>query len=98
MLVFRYEMPDGGGPFFTLDGVQRRTGMKLSHSNLVYGCKRIKDLALYFHNIADIPSECRIVGRNIPDDQVIVFGLQVAFPKEIILKGLNQVIQNGEDI
>ena len=39
MLIYRYEMPDGGGPFFTLDGVQRRTGVKLPPSEYIFGCK-----------------------------------------------------------
>ena len=84
MIVYRYEMPDGGGPFFTLDGVQRRTGVQLPSSDYVFGCSSEEDLNKYFNGVKDIPTECKVVVRDIPDEMVAIIGNQVMFPKQIV--------------
>lgn len=85
MKVYRYEMPDGGGPFFTLDGIQRRTGVKLPSSDYVSGCDNLDNLDKYFHGIQNIPEECKIVAREIPDELVLRIKTgQVIFPKYLI--------------
>lgn len=81
MKVYRYEMPDKGGPFFTLDGVQRRTGICIQVSDYVFGCLSRDDLTSHFHGTANFPEECKIVVREVPDDAVINVGNQVMFPK-----------------
>ena len=87
MIVYRLEMPDGGGPFFTLEGVQRRTGMQLPPSEFVFGCHSEADLDKYFKFKKGIPKECKVVVREIPDELCKDFGLQIMFPREIIKKG-----------
>lgn len=84
MKVYRYEMPDGGGPFFTLDGVQRRTGVQLPSSDYIFGCSSEEELDKYFNGVKDIPAECGVVVRDIPDEMIILVGDQIMFPKQII--------------
>ena len=84
MKVYRYEMPDGGGPFFTLSGIQRRTGVCVQVSTYVFGCLNKDDLVNHFHGTLDFPEECKIVTREIPDDVIINVGNQVMFPKEFV--------------
>lgn len=84
MLVYRYEMPDGGGPFFTLDGVQRRTGVKLPSATFACGCSTLEKLEEYFNHCSNIPQECKLVVRDIPDEFVMISEDQVIFPKRFI--------------
>ena len=84
MLVYRYEMPDKGGPFFTINGVQRRTGVKLKTSEFVFGCKNEEDLDHYFEGCLDLPSNLKLVVRDIPDDKIIFLDNQLLFPKEFL--------------
>ena len=84
MLIYRYEMPDGGGPFFTLDGVQRRTGVKLPPSEYIFGCKNIDDLNKYFNNVENISEECKIVVRDIPANEIYYLGNQIMFKKSLL--------------
>lgn len=84
MKVYRLEMPDGGGPFFTLDGVQRRTGVKLPSADFACGCPTLEKLNEYFNKCSNIPQECKVVIREIPDEFVMYSEDQVIFPKRFI--------------
>lgn len=80
-------MPDGGGPFFTLEGVQRSTGVRLPSSDYAFGCHSVEDLNKYFRNKQVVLDRCQVVVRDIPDELCKDFGLQIMFPKDIITKG-----------
>lgn len=86
MLTYRVEMPDLGGPFFTFDGVQRRTGVKIMDSEYVFAFRSMNDLHNYFRG-NDIPEGCRIVVRDLPIDKIVIFDTKVMIPKKLILQG-----------
>jgi len=87
MIVYRYEMPDGGGPFFTLGGIQRRTGVQMPPSAYVFGCTNFEDINKYFQGKDSIPKECKLVKREIPDQYVVRISDQAMFPKTFIEEG-----------
>lgn len=49
-LVYRYEYPDGGGPYFTPDGVMREpppSQIHIARDKYLYGCDSLKNLIDY---------------------------------------------------
>ena len=92
MLVYRYEYPDGGGPWFYPDGTERQP---LRHKDLYYrenckyafGCKSKESLLRYFdpsngHRISLIGSQIKVY--DIPKKEVIELNNQLMFPKHYI--------------
>lgn len=61
MIIYRYEYPDGGGPFLTREGVSRTHPEYQFDDNTLYGCNTIEHLKDWFarRNI-DIPDEMQI--------------------------------------
>ena len=96
MKIYRYEMPDFGGPFFTLDGTQRRTGYKMAHvAEWVFGATSAEELEEYFNGVRDIPYGCKIVVREIPDKYLFYIKGQVAFDKVLLFEcPIEEVIFN----
>lgn len=56
MTYYRYELPDGGGPFFTKDGKLRANTSFLSHDNTLSVCDSIETLKKWFSE-RKIPTE-----------------------------------------
>lgn len=48
MIIYRYEYPDGGGPFLTRDGVSRTNPEYVFDDNTLYGCDTIEHLNEWF--------------------------------------------------
>lgn len=48
MIIYRYELPDGGGPFCTKDGRVRDDPSISFNDDTLYGCKSIEELKLWF--------------------------------------------------
>lgn len=48
MIIYRYEYPDGGGPFLTRDGVSRTHPEYQFDDNTLYGAVSIKALENWF--------------------------------------------------
>lgn len=87
MLVYRYEKPDGGGPWFYKDG---RVRYPLPHEYLyinsqekfLYGCDSLKSLFEYFSTQKVDVNNCTIQTYDIPERKVIKIGKgQVKFLK-----------------
>lgn len=87
MLVYRYEKPDGGGPWFYKDGTVR---YPLPHEHLyidsqekyLYGCDSLKSLFDYFSTQKVDVNNCTIQTYNIPEKRIIKMGNgQVKFLK-----------------
>lgn len=78
MRVYRYEKPDGGGPWFTRDGIQRNHGPmppKFSDS-VLYGCTSLESLFSYSrdpaHNIN--LNDCEIKIYEVPEHDITKAG------------------------
>ncbi len=85
MKIYRYEMPDGGGPYFTLNGIQRKTKENFHLSfDYVFGCESEEDLKNYFKGKEEDIKECEIIVRDIPDNLIIKTKKQIIFPKFLI--------------
>lgn len=50
MVIYRYELPDGGGPFFTKDGHNRIYPSIIFNDNTISGCGNITLLDDWFRN------------------------------------------------
>ncbi len=78
MRVYRYERPDGGGPWFTRDGVQRndRPMPKKFSDNILYGCTSLDSLFAYFrdpvHNV-DL-GDCTVRVYEVPEHDITKAG------------------------
>ena len=48
MIIYRYEYPDGGGPFLTREGVSRTHPEYVFDDNTLYGCDSIESLNDWF--------------------------------------------------
>ena len=76
MLVYRYEKPDGGGPWFYKDGTVR---CPLPHEHLyideqegyLYGCDSLESLFNYFLKQKVDMNNCTIKTYEIPDEEII---------------------------
>jgi len=85
MKIYRYEMEDGGGPYFTFDGAQRKTGQKIQENfNYVFGCESEEQLKAYFKGKEKEIKDCEIIVRDIPDEYITKLKKQVIFPKFLI--------------
>ena len=89
--VYRYEMPDGGGVNFTLDGVHRRSGICFPTQDVVYGYTSEEGLNEYFASRGGIPKECSLVVYEIPDNEVMVSETgQAIFNKKFVVERLKE--------
>ena len=77
-------MPDGGGPFYTFDGVHRLSGIPMPPSDYLSGCGSKEDLEEYFRKVNNIPDGCKIVEREIPDEYVKISMHELLFPKKFV--------------
>lgn len=87
MKVYRYEKPDGGGPFFTFYGINRFTHQR-DDDNFLSGCLSIEDLKKYFLFQEDILEECVLQEYDIPDEEIEYGASHVYFPKKYSQKYL----------
>lgn len=90
MLVYRYEHPDGGGPWFYRNGMVR---YPLPDENLyldnqekyLYGCNSLESLHKYFATQKVDTKNCTIEIYDIPERYIIKLGeYQVKFLKKYI--------------
>lgn len=85
MRVYRYEMEDGGGPWFTRDGSSRGTFIDIKFNDgVLYGCTSLEELFDYFrqetHKVDLV--DCTVKVYEIPDEDIeIISPGQVVFPK-----------------
>ena len=61
MIIYRYEYPDGGGPFLTRYGISRTNPIFQFNDNTLHGCDSIEHLKEWFtsRNI-ELPEEIQI--------------------------------------
>ena len=59
MIFFRYEKEDGGGPYFTFDGINRIT-KKISEDDTLDGCLTIQTLKNWFVGKETVLQNCSI--------------------------------------
>lgn len=81
MKIYRYERPDGGGPFCTIDGKLRINKNITYNNNLLFGCSSIEQLFKWFENYQSLLYGCKIKIYDIPDSEVIIGEDEVLFPK-----------------
>ena len=63
IIFFRYEKEDGGGPYFSFDGVNRITKEK-GFDDTLDGCLTIKDLKHWFTGKEEVLQNCYIKKYN----------------------------------
>ena len=94
MRVYRYEMLDGGGPTFTLDGVHRKSGVQVPTElpGYVSGWNDYQMLMDYGQTRGFDTTLCRIVTYDIPDDEIRIIPTtgQLFFPKFYVYKRLGK--------
>lgn len=87
MVLYRYEMPDGGGPYVTPDGYIR--GMSKEKQvdgpytdGFKYCCKSIKELKKYFLERTEpfFLKQCEIKIYEVPDNLVKYNGYSYKIP------------------
>lgn len=85
MRVYRYEMEDGGGPWFTRDGSLREKPVEIRFSDdVLYGCTSLEELFDYFRQESHKVNlqDCIVKVYEIPNEDIEVISKgQVAFPK-----------------
>jgi len=59
-IFYRYEKEDGGGPFFTKDGINRQMG-DICNDDTLNGCLSVEDLNSWFNKRNIDISDCKIV-------------------------------------
>lgn len=60
MIFYRYEKRDGGGPYFTRNGMNRITGEQYIDSDTLDGALTKDDLYHWFLNKENVLNNCRI--------------------------------------
>lgn len=83
MLIYRYEMLDGGGPYCTRDGKLRSDLTLQMNDPWLYGCVSLESLVQYWkqQNVPELLKDCTIKIYDIPEEQVHKGTRQVIFPK-----------------
>ena len=85
MKIYRYEKADGGGPWFTLDGVGRFNEDVFMKDDVLYGCGSREELDKYFAEPAhrvDL-SDCRLLCYIVPEEECrILRSGEIEFPKK----------------
>lgn len=74
MKIYRYEKPDGGGPFVTPDGFVRDTGFKVIPyaDGAIYGCASIEKLIEYFSIHPEVElNDCIIKEYEVSQNNII---------------------------
>ena len=83
MLVYRYEYPDKGGVFFTLDGKNRKNNY-IFDDNWISCCESIDALKLWFNKRKIDVSNCQIITYDIPKEAIKYTQTHLLFPKKYI--------------
>lgn len=82
MKIYRYEKEDGGGPYFTRDGILRSNPNIIMNDNTLFGCQSLELLLNYFEKEPkEILTGCKIAVYIIPDNEVQIEKRQVVFSK-----------------
>ena len=85
MKVYRYEKPDGGGPWSTLDGVWRSNNEQCKYADdYVYGCDSFENLEHYFTRQEFMKDGCQLKVYDVPKDEAVFIPRThvVLFPKK----------------
>ena len=83
MIVYRYEKPDKGGVFFTLDGINRLTNVQI-FDNWISGCESVESLMQWFSERNINTDDCIIVSYNVPKEAIKYTKTHLVFPKKYI--------------
>ena len=70
MIVYRYEYPDGGGPFLTREGVSRTNSKYMFDDNTLYAATSIEALQNWF--------KCRNIVLS-KDIQLVKYDAEVVY-------------------
>lgn len=85
MRIYRYEMDDGGGPWFTRNGSSRGNPITIRFDDdVLYGCTSLEELFNYFREESHKVNleDCMVKVYEIPDEDIeIISPGQVIFPK-----------------
>ena len=60
MKFYRYEKPDGGGPYFTKDGISRTDNALIFEDDTLDGCLTIEELKKWFLGKENVLQDCSI--------------------------------------
>lgn len=87
MLIYRYEMEDGGGPYASYDGHWRSENPKIPpmDDGTLSGCISIKKLKEYWNTDSHpkgITDGCSIKIYDVRDQDIIYTISHVRFPKK----------------
>ena len=81
--IFRYEMEDGGGPFFTPDGQARHDkNIKFESDFLLSGCLSKKELEQWFFERGIDASNYILKEYSIDSNKIIFNKTHILFQKE----------------
>lgn len=90
MRVYRFEKPDGGGPWFTKDGILRNPNVLPVGTGftdpVLYGCASLEELFSYFREPAHKVNltDCEVRVYEVPEQDIIHISPrtgQIVFPK-----------------
>lgn len=87
MLIYRYEMEDGGGPYATYDGHWRFDKPKIPpmDDGRLSGCVSFEKLKEYWNEDSHpkgMTDNCKIKIYNVPTEDVVYTVSHVYFPKK----------------
>ena len=84
MKVYRYEKPDGGGPWFTKEGTIREEDARQPPvDEYLNGCDSLESLQDYFSRYPSLIKDCELKVYDVPDNEVIRMRTHtVLFPKK----------------
>lgn len=71
MKIYRYEMPDGGGPWFNKDGKVRYKGTQPPIDDYLNGCDSLENLQTYFADCPSLIENCILRIYEVPDEEVV---------------------------
>lgn len=87
MRVYRYEKPDGGGPWFTRDGSPRGELPRLKdYENVIYGFLSLQSLFDFFKdhgNEVDM-KDCEIKTYEVPQEDIEIMRNTSGYRDEVI--------------
>ena len=89
MYVYRFEYPDGGSPFCTLDGVVRDCNFHAEFNDSgIYGCKDLEQLKEYFQRQQCIIKNCKIFRYDVPIEEIEFLKREIIFPRQYKKNGV----------
>lgn len=83
MYIYRFEYPDGAGPFCNMEGQLRSNThhVELIQEDWFYGCKDLNQLREYFDYQQCVIKNCEIYRYDVPAEQIVFDKREVRFPR-----------------